>query len=658
MSTLDVKNAFGCIEWATALSTMTRKAAKLAHPLAAMWRPGRIAVWLQDGAGQGWHVLHIYGSLVQGGQEAHPTFCLIIAVVIDETRKRLTVIGIWAFFWTYVDDITTQAAVSNLPLVLQVIAEELARFRCELQPRKCSVFVPAVTDSDQQTWPPGLAELANHIPVSTEGITLLGTDASGEHALPLGPWAVAAEPTRKRAAKACELARACLALARADPPPPKGGRRAAWSITRTIVCHSLDFDARVLPCSAVLPHAELVDKSALAVAEEVIGSPLSEQTRQQLSLPTRFAGMQWQCITDMLPMARVADLLENGPQLRKVLQAWWPDLTDPELRLLDGRAHSAELLEQLEALGVRLGPQGLPAAEAVADPLSSPCPARHLQSAYLAHKAAHVYDALRARGIVRDKVRLLSAAGTTSGSSLVSTAETNFTDTEWRDALRWRLGLHGPEGRCKNVASKDGERCNDVLGPEGDHALLCMTGPVRQAVHAEFADVLCEFIEEGGARARREAFVHEIRPRGANGRRQFTEAFLDVWGWGSADIPDLLVDVTWRHPMAARCLPRAETVRGFACQLAADDKAKQYPAAGGRAVHTFCVEGWGRLGSPGEAVLEVLAAAAATHDRRRGRETHSRLQRWRAHVDAVFQRGISRALDSARFGLPGRQRKP
>ena len=219
--------------------------------------------------------------------------------------------------------------------------------------------------------------------------------------------------------------------------------------------------------------------------------------------------------------------------------------------------------------------------------------------------------------------------------------------------------MPGPEGRCHNIAAKHGEACNDILGPEGDHALTCMTGPVRQAIHAELADVVCEFIEEAGARARREAYLQEFRPcgRAARRQRQDKEAFLDVWGWGSADIPDLLVDITLRHPMAARCLPRAAEREGFACHLATQDKAEQYPSAGGRSVQTFAIETWGRLGPTGEAVLEVLAAAASTFDRRRGREARSKLSHWRARVDAVLQRGVARALEAARFGLPGRRRQ-
>ena len=191
-------------------------------------------------------------------------------------------------------------------------------------------------------------------------------------------------------------------------------------------------------------------------------------------------------------------------------------------------------------------------------------------------------------------MRLLSAGGNTSGSSLVSATEAGFTDTQWRDALRWRLGLPGPEGRCNNIASKDGDCCDDILGAEGDHALLCMIGPVRQAVHAEFADVLCEFIEEAGAHARREAYVREFRPHGgARSRWRRPEAFLDVWGWGTAEIPDLLIDGAWRHSMAARCLPQSAAVAGFACQLALEEKAKQYAKLqSGRSFFSFfaCLE--------------------------------------------------------------------
>ena len=47
--------------------------------------------------------------------------------------------------------------------------------------------------------------LQDLLPISQEGLVVLGTEAAGEFALPLGPWAAAVGETRARAAKACKL---------------------------------------------------------------------------------------------------------------------------------------------------------------------------------------------------------------------------------------------------------------------------------------------------------------------------------------------------------------------------------------------------------------------------------------------------------------------
>ena len=100
LATLDVQKAFGAVEWADALlvATVVKKAPQLAHLLAAMWRPRRMAIWLQEEAGPGWHVIYVFGSLVQGGHEASPTLCLVIAVVIEQASGRLQTAAVWAFF--------------------------------------------------------------------------------------------------------------------------------------------------------------------------------------------------------------------------------------------------------------------------------------------------------------------------------------------------------------------------------------------------------------------------------------------------------------------------------------------------------------------------------------------------------------------------------
>ena len=52
---LDIKNAFGEVEWADALQAAAAKAPRLAVPMAAMWNNLSDAAYLKDADGHGWH---------------------------------------------------------------------------------------------------------------------------------------------------------------------------------------------------------------------------------------------------------------------------------------------------------------------------------------------------------------------------------------------------------------------------------------------------------------------------------------------------------------------------------------------------------------------------------------------------------------------------
>ena len=322
---------------------------------------------------------------------------------------------------------------------------------------------------------------------------------------------------------------------------------------------------------------------------------------------------------------------------------------------------SPELLGQLAKQGIHVaarGLPGLPGSTAVPEALRSPCSAWHLLSAYLETVAQSRFSTLFTNGSSRDSVRLLSCSGPTAGASLIAPMHMEgvfYTEAEWRTALQWRLETAGPAGTCRNeiISSRreDGsfERCNAVLDPDGDHALCCMCGPVRTTTHNHIADKLCDFLHGGGAQARREVHVREFRQRGR------AEPYLDVWGWGTPDVTDLLVDVTWRHPMAQRYLPTSAAVAGHSCALACADKSARYVSQQGRQVHTFAVESWGRLGDAAELLLADLACSASRFDSRRGRDARGRLARWRCCIDGALQHGVVHALHSACFGLPGRR---
>ena len=668
ITTLDVRNAFGCIEWADALTVTAASAPKLAHCMAAMWKSHEISLWLQDERGSGWHMYVVVGSLFQGGHEAHPTWCLIIAVVVIRVRGRCA--GISWIVWVYVDDITFKSSLKDVLTLLKAFEVELQRFRCELQKRKCATCLPALNGVAESDWPEELRAIKiAGLPVCNEHVTLLGTDATehfstaiGAMGSPIGTDPAEIRATSSRMDRAVALANACGQLA--EGSPPAGGRWPAWTITRQVVCLSLCYDARVLPSSIVLPYARKVAQAAWRVAETVIGEELTGIDREQALLPVELGGLSWPDVEGTLALARLADVIERGPLLRAALAARRPHAPIEEIWALDRLDAETDLLPLAASAGVLPGSCGAPASSTADNPLRPPCPQRHLLRAYLSRAAEQRWQRLCSQSSPQAALRLHSAGGGTAGRSLVAPPQMegmNFTDAQLRRILRWRLGKKEAACQCRAEPSAGGQRCGAPIGIEGFHCMSCMLGPCRVALHHELSNLFCSFVEEAGGRARREVFVPEFAAKKQvasadedpvdDERRTF--AVLDVWGFGCAEISDLLLDITVRNPGSAKYRPRSEQTPGWTCIAAEREKQRRYPPAAGRRVHTVALEGWGRLGAEGEAVLLTLKAAADARDHRSGHVPHGRLARWRALIDATVQRGIARCIDFCRVGPPG-----
>lgn len=92
--------------------------------------------------------------------------------------------------------------------------------------------MPILAGTSVQEWPDEARSLQEILPLTSEGVIVLGTEAAGEFALPLGPWAAAAGETRKRAAQACILANAARQLVMR--PPLAGGKQVAYRIVGNI----------------------------------------------------------------------------------------------------------------------------------------------------------------------------------------------------------------------------------------------------------------------------------------------------------------------------------------------------------------------------------------------------------------------------------------
>ena len=353
--------------------------------------------------------------------------------------------------------------------------------------------------------------------------------------------------------------------------------------------------------------------------------------------------------------------MEIGPAVRETISKWGYDSATVIERDGVEDAVAEGVLHDLHLRGISLGSAGIPLPESLehvqeARALRPPTPQRNLLSHMLRFVATRKFDALFAAASERSQTRLLSASGPTAGKSLIAAAglkQAHFSDEDFTTIVKQRLGIQtrSADGRCLNVKA-DGDVCEEVLDDHADHALCCPCGPLRIQPHNAYADELANCITETGVHVRREAWIKEFTS-------ESSDAYLDVWAFGTPDVIDVLIDVTIRHPMAAAYQPSAARVQGHAAASGEREKKERYPAAGGRSMTPFAVETWGRLGDEAEELLQTLAAAATRRETRRGHVPipGTILKRWRASLDATLQRGIARSVQSALFGLPGKPHK-
>ena len=482
LAPLDIRNAFGSVRWVDALRAVLNAVPKLAPLLAIQWYSMELKLWLQSFHGQSWHMLIIYSSLLQGGLDGHPVFCVVVCVVLVKIRSDGRIEAVWLHIavWAYVDDLLLQCPPQHLRILIAVVTDVLASFQLQLQHRKSCAHIPALAGKPVAEWPAEARVIEGVLPISINGIVLLGTEAAGDLDLPLGPWAEAAEKTRARASKACKLVDATMQLI--TRPPPAGGKHVAWRICRNILTHALDYDSRVLTSSLVLPHATVVEERAWGIVEAIIGRQLTSDQKEQVQLPTVLGGCQMPMPIRTVPLARAADLMETGVGIRRAVMEWGYDIDTA--KAVDGVelevAHG--LLEKLTEQSISFQSPGSPckldasqAAAMCADVLRPAVTSRNTLSSLFGVAAATVHDRLLGCDN-RTSTRIRSAGGANAGKSLVAPAGhhvAQFTDEQITEILRWRLGITQLHALplCQNVSAATGDTCGQTLDAWGDHSV-------------------------------------------------------------------------------------------------------------------------------------------------------------------------------------------
>ena len=659
---LDVKNAFGAVPWDVALACTLETVPALAPVLTAAWSHGSTKVFTQQPDGH-WQPFETTGSLVQGNPEGSPVYCLVAAVVHRRARAELAprLRGCLVREWSFVDDETLQTEVDAAPAVLDAMTDSYSRAGLTLQEAKCSFHLPSHRGQPADRLPPSALSLQSRIAYAPEGLTLLGTVAASDYEQPLYPGSEAPPQLLQRCQRAVRLTERLVQLVHAAPPA--GGKHPAFAIARQVAAHALDFDCSVLPCCLVQPYAEQLDQGVRRVVAACMDMPedeLSGPCLEQTWLPRRLGGLQLSSSRRLCPLARAATVIALGPPIRDCIEAWQiAEKCEPALNPREYDSVAAEGAELVQALAdqgvVCLDARGIPQDGAALQPeqLRILKPADHLLSKLIAAAADHASNALLAQATPKAQARIRSAGGQSAGSSLVaplSLEGVHFADWQLTAVLQARLGVNlvpvGSRQICAN-RRQDGTACGADLDPDHVHALDCPIGPLRTRRHDDIADEYAVILEECGAIARREAYVHELSDH--------REAWLDVWAMGVPEIPDLLLDISVRNPMAGRYCACAAKQCGAAAAEAEREKADRYPAAGGREVWPVTYEVFGRAGDQAERLLCFLAAAARRRAHRRGRAAGQELQRWRARIDATLQRGVAAQLLAARVGMPGRR---
>lgn len=148
---LDVKNAFGSVTWPHALEAYLRLVPDFAPALAGQWINKTLPIYTQTAPNK-WSKQNLYGSLLQGGQDGHPVFCLVLTMALTRAAHRFEGHALYyeqqrvparahmwrqIMYWAYVDDITVQVPVEILASTLSILTEEMATLNLILEPTKC-----------------------------------------------------------------------------------------------------------------------------------------------------------------------------------------------------------------------------------------------------------------------------------------------------------------------------------------------------------------------------------------------------------------------------------------------------------------------------------------------------------------------------------------
>jgi hypothetical protein len=219
------------------LELILEKVPQLDPLLAAVWQVLSLTLLLNDGSG-GWAHIDAFFGVLQGGHDGQPVYCLIVMAVERDFNDAISAmpeaIASSVQLWKFVDDGILQCPLQVFSTVWRAWCAANARHRIVLVDSKSVAYVPAW---DGLPAPPADAAIVTEfMPLCRDGLVLLGGVTEGAYAVSLGSRCDI-NPTEKRGAKACCVARGLVAMS--NEGLDVGGRQPAWQIARLVVAASL-----------------------------------------------------------------------------------------------------------------------------------------------------------------------------------------------------------------------------------------------------------------------------------------------------------------------------------------------------------------------------------------------------------------------------------
>ena len=126
-----------------------------------------------------------------------------------------------------------------------------------------------------------------------------------------------------------------------------------------------------------------------------------------------------------------------------------------------------------------------------------------------------------------------------------------FSDNIFVAAVRYRLGMDVMQPcACQHTTQQQpttqSKVCQHRCDQKGHHAVLCKTGGAPYAAHSEGCNILYGASQQAGYQSKREQVIPEMATEKCKSPQ------LDVEGWGQQGQSRLLIDFTYRHPLAYR----------------------------------------------------------------------------------------------------------